>query len=103
MYETKLETKSAPEKKFSTGAINATIWQNQGKDKNGQTVPYRTVSLQRRYKDPKGVWQSASSLRVNDLPRASLVLQKAFEYLVIREKENQVHEDIYEEVVEEVN
>ena len=97
-----LETKSAPEKRFSTGAVNATVWMNAGKDKNGQTVPYRTVSLQRRYKDPKGVWQSASSLRVNDLPKAALVLQKAFEYLVIRDNESHSAEDTYEEVVEEV-
>ena len=98
-----LETRNTPEKKFSTGAISATVWLNAGKDKNGQPVPYRTVTLQRRYKDPKGTWQSANSLRVNDLPRASLVLQKAFEYLVIRETENQSSlEEQYEEVVEEV-
>ena len=67
-------------------------------------MPYRTVSLQRSYKDKNGVWQHASSLRVNDLPRASLVLQKAFEYLVIREQNantsiDYVDEDIIEEVI----
>ena len=99
-----LETKNTPEKRFSTGAINATVWLNAGKDKNGQPVPYRTVSLNRRYKDTKGVWQNASSMRVNDLPRAALVLQKAFEYMVIRETESQQgHDEVYEEVVEEVN
>ena len=98
------ETRNTPEKRFSTGAVNATVWQNQGKGKNGEIVGYRTVSLQRRYKDRNGVWQSANSLRVNDLPRASLVLQKAFEYLVIREQEanapvDYVDEDIIEEVI----
>ena len=98
------ETKNIPEKKFSTGAVNATVWQNTGKSRNGEAASYRTVSMQRRYKDRNGVWQSANSLRVNDLPRASLVLQKAFEYIVLREQEanassDYVDEDIIEEVI----
>ena len=98
------ESRNVPEKKFSTGVITATVWQNQGKGRNGEVVGYRTVSLQRRYKDKSGVWQTANSFRVNDLPRASLVLQKAFEYLVIREQEanapaDYVEEDIIEEVI----
>ena len=98
-----METKNIPEKKFSTGVITATVWQNQGKSRNGEIVGYRTVSLQRSYKDKNGVWQHANSMRVNDLPRASLVLQKAFEYLVLREKEANVSVDyVDEDIIEEV-
>ena len=81
-------TGNLPEKKFSTGALVATVWQNQGTSKNGEDVSYRTVSFQRRYKDPSGEWKSTSTLRVNDLPKASLVLQKAYEYLVMRDMQN---------------
>ena len=86
----KTETVSGnmPEKRFSTGALVATVWENQGKSKEDAEVTYKTVSLQRRYKDPNGEWQSASSLRINDLPKASLVLQKAYEYLVFKEPQN---------------
>ena len=95
--------KNIPEKKFSTGVVTATVWQNQGKGRNGEIVGYRTVSLQRSYKDKNGVWQHANSLRVNDLLRASLVLQKAFEYLVLREKEPSVSVDyVDEDIIEEV-
>ena len=99
-----METKNVPEKKFSTGVITATVWQNAGKGRNGEAVSYRTVSLQRRYKDKNGVWQSANSFRVNDLPKASLVLQKAYEYVVLREQSptesvDYVDEDIIEEVI----
>ncbi|MBS3102027.1 hypothetical protein J4458_01105 [Candidatus Woesearchaeota archaeon] len=80
---------NTPERKFSTGAISATVWENQGKSREGEAVSFRTVSLQRRYKDKNGDWQSSSTLRINDLPRASLVLQKAYEYLVLREMESQ--------------
>ncbi|MBI2656245.1 hypothetical protein HYX03_00720 [Candidatus Woesearchaeota archaeon] len=100
-----MESRNVPEKKFSTGVITATVWQNAGKGRNGEVVSYRTVSLQRRYKDKNGVWQSANSFRVNDLPKASLVLQKAYEYLVLREQEasaseySGIDEDIIEEVI----
>ncbi len=86
-----------PEKKFSTGAINATVWRNNGVSKNGGPVEFRTVQLQRRYKDKNGVWQSTSSLRLNDLPKASLVLQKSYEYLVLKgqdSSDNDIEEDI---------
>ena len=98
----KMESRNVPEKKFSTGVITATVWNNQGKGRNGEIVGYRTVSLQRRYKDKNGVWQSANSLRVNDLPRASLVLQKAFEYLVLREQEQNASDYVDEDIIEEV-
>ncbi len=96
--------KNIPEKKFSTGVIIATVWQNQGKGRNGEVVGYRTVSLQRRYKDRDGVWKTANSFRINDLPKASLVLQKAYEYIVLREQDasaapEYVDEDIIEEVI----
>ena len=74
-----------PEKKFSTGGLSATVWENQGKSKEGDNVSYRTVSFQRRYKDNNGEWQSTNTLRINDLPKASLILQKAYEYLVMKE------------------
>ncbi len=82
-----MNTKSAgnlPEKKFSAGAVTAVIWKNNGKSKEGESVEYRTIQLDRRYKDKEGNWQSSGSLRLNDLPKASLVLQKAYEYLVLK-------------------
>ena len=79
-----------PEKKFSTGAIVATVWKNEANTKEGPKQ-YRTVSFARRYKDKEGNWKDAASLRVNDLPRAALVLQRAYEYLVFKD---QVQEEI---------
>ena len=90
MEKVKVENVSGniPEKKFSTGGLTATVWENQGKSKDGLDVSYRTVSFQRRYMDKNGDWQSTNTLRSNDLPKASLVLQKAFEYLVMKEIQN---------------
>jgi len=87
MNEVKTEIVSGnlPEKKFSSGGLNATVWQNQGKNKEGLDVSYRTVTFQRRYKDKNGEWQSTNTLRINDLPKASLILEKAYEYLVMKD------------------
>ena len=82
-----------PEKKFSTGAISATIWKNNGISKRtGEETEYRTVTLQRRYRDKDGNWQTSSSLRVNDLPKASLVLQKAYEFIVLKDQDIPIEE-----------
>ena len=74
-----------PEKKFKAGAVSATVWQNQAASKTpGEVVAYRTISLQRVYKDKDGSWKSTNSLRLHDLPKAALVLDKAYEYLVLK-------------------
>ena len=76
-----------PERKFRAGAISVTVWKNKGKSEQGDEVEYPTVSIDRNYKDKEGVWQSTNSLRVNDLPRAAVALQKAYEHLVLKEQE----------------
>ena len=94
--------KNIPEKKFSTGVISATIWKNNGTSKRtGESVEFRTITLQRRYTDKDGKWQTSSNMRINDLPKASLVLQKAYEYLVLRgaQSASQDISDTKEEIV----
>ncbi len=94
--------RNIPEKKFSTGAICATIWKNNGTNKKtGESVEFRTIQIDRRYKDKEGNWQSTNSLRLNDLPKAALVLQKSYEYLVLRGVQN-TSEDAYSIDEEEV-
>jgi len=92
--------KNLPEKKFSTGVISATVWNNKAIQKDGQQGEYKTISLQRRYKDKAGIWQSTTHLRVNDLPKAALVINKAYEYLVLRETAGSAPDEIPEEMIE---
>ncbi len=72
-----------PVKKFRAGAVCATVWNNPVKDGVGE---YKSISFERGYKDKDGVWKSTSSLRMNDLPKAALVLQKAYEFLALGEE-----------------
>ena len=76
--------RNKPVAKFKAGAVNATIWANTAKGQTGD-VQFFSVALDRRYMDKNGQWQSTSSLRVNDLPKAALVLQKAYEHLVLQD------------------
>lgn len=75
---------AGPVKRFSTGGIVVAVWKNRGTSTQGEETTFQTVSLERRYKDKDGQWQSTGSLRANDVPKASLLLGKAYEYLVMK-------------------
>ncbi len=70
-----------PIKKYQVGQIQASVWKNAGKE----GLEFLSVSLQKRYKDDKGQWQSSSSFKPGDLPKAVLVLQKAYEFVSLNE------------------
>src|SRR3989344_3454389 len=76
-----------PETKFRAGAVSATIWRNHGQKVNGEESEYKTVSIERSYTDKEGKWQSTNSLRITDLPKAQVVLQKAYEHVVLQEQD----------------
>ena len=81
--EKQVEKQNLPEKKFSTGSIQVTVWKNQVKAKDGKDHEYRTFSFLRRYRDQAGEWKSSCTLRINDLPKAVVALSKAYEFAVL--------------------
>jgi len=83
--------KNLPEKKFRAGAIVATIWSNETV-RDGKKVSYKTISFERSYKDKDDTWKQTNSLRTADIPKAMLVLGKAYEYLALNSDEE---EEIY--------
>ncbi len=83
--------KNLPEKKFRAGAIAATVWSNETV-RDGKKVSYKTISFERSYKDKDDTWKQTNSLRQTDIPKAVLVLSKAYEYLALNADEE---EDIY--------
>jgi hypothetical protein len=74
--------KKMPETKFRSGAIAATIWANETV-RDGKKVEYKSVTFERSYKDKNDQWQSTNSLRTADIPKAILVLTKAYEHLAL--------------------
>ncbi len=78
------EKNRKPVKKFMAGGIHAAIWENQRKRNDGEEYQEYTVSVDKRYKDQNGEWQSTDSFRVSDIPKATLVLSLAYEQLVMK-------------------
>ncbi len=85
--------KNTPEKSFRASPISATIWTNEAVGKDGETRLFRTITLERSYKDKEDNWKKTHSLRVNDLPKATLVLNKCYEYISIKEDNQSITED----------
>lgn len=67
----------APVNKEKVGGVTVSTWENEGK--NGK---FYTITMQRAYKDGDE-WKNTQSLRVNDLPKAILALQKTYEKAVV--------------------
>ena len=82
-----------PEKVFKIGAVRASVFRNTIM-KAGQPIQIPKVFIEVRYKDKNGNWQGTNSLSINDLPKAILALQKAFEYLMERKDPKQPEETV---------
>lgn len=62
------------------GGVSATIWKN---GREGRE--YYSVTIDRSYRDRNsGKWDRTHSLRMHDIPKAILALQKAYEYIAVR-------------------
>ena len=76
-----------PEKRFQSGGIEASIFENEIQQ-GGKTIKIKKVAFQKRYKSDQG-WKTTYSLDVNDIPKAVLVLSKAYEHLVMDSEPSQ--------------
>lgn len=75
-------TMPKPEKTFRLGRCTASVFVNKSNDKRQQS--FRSVSLQRRYRDGDK-WKSSTSFTLADLPAAATVLQLALQYVANKE------------------
>ncbi len=74
-----------PEQKFQAGPVAVAVWKNQSQ-KDGKTIEFRTIQVDRAYKDKEGNWQHTGNLRVNDIPKAIRALTKAYDYILFEGK-----------------
>jgi len=86
-----------PEQKFQAGGIEASIFENEIQH-NGKKINIKKVAFQKRYKSDQG-WKTTYSLDINDIPKAILVLSKAYEFLVLNsdshtEKDSEIRETV---------
>lgn len=69
-----------PVRRFRASPITASVVLNE--PNNDQSRPLCTVALQRTYKDREGNFKHTSTSRIEDLHKAILVLERAYEFLV---------------------
>jgi len=87
-----------PVAKFKAGEVSSAVWENQVQVK-GATVKILKATVQRRYKDRSGEWQSSQSFGRNEIPLAIHCLQKAFERIIEVQSENSGNGNNVEEVL----
>jgi len=75
-------TSTKPEKEFKAGAVRATIWRNDHLSSDGKVFNSRKVVIERIYRDANQNFKTTGSLAVNDIPKAIVVLEKAYEFLI---------------------
>jgi hypothetical protein len=76
-----------PVAKFKAGQVSAALWQNEIQMPRG-AVKILKATIQRRYKDKSGTWQSSTSFSRNEIPLAIHCLQKAFEKIIQMQNED---------------
>ena len=87
-------TSQKPEAEFKVGAVRATVWANSKHTSDGKLFNSHKVSIERIYKDNDG-FKSTNSLDTNDIPKAMLALNKAYEYLMTtRQKSKNTETDV---------
>lgn len=69
-----------PEKSFKCGGCETAVFENEI-IKGGKTASIKKVVFQKRYKSAEGEWKTTHSLDVNEIPKAILVLFKAYDHL----------------------
>lgn len=78
----KEQGRATPEVAFSTpDGISATVWKNQANGKSGPFV-YRSIQLQKRYRDKGGTWHSSATFFKDEIPVARAILQRVYMYLL---------------------
>jgi hypothetical protein len=77
---------SKPEVSFKVGAVRAAIFRNT-LQRGTRTISIGKVILEVRYRDKDGQWKSTHSMSANEIPKAILALQKAYEHLMCRPSE----------------
>ena len=73
-----------PEKNFKVGAVRAAVWVHTYSTRFGREFDVNRVVIDRAYKDAQGSWKNTSSLDFNDIPKAMVALQKAYEYIATK-------------------
>jgi len=74
-----------PIKSLRAGKIEASIWRNEI-DKDGRTIPQYSIRIKKRFRKDDGSYNDTNYYFPEELPKLAVLVQKAFEYVVLTEK-----------------
>jgi len=78
-----------PIKDFRTRGLSVAVWENDGFTRDRQPIKYHTVTLRKSYKDQEtGEWKDSNTFFPDDLPRLRLLIEKAYELILLTPREN---------------
>ncbi len=86
-----------PVHKVRAGQVSAALWKNEI-SVNGRKVVTLKATVERRFKDKDGKWQSSGSFGRNEIPLAIYCLEKSFEHIIESQLEGREDGIIEEEV-----
>ena len=95
MTDIQIPSKNAPEHKVRAGPIQVAVWRNTNQE--GKT--YYSVTMEKHYKLDE-IWKTTNSMNKNDLPKAILALQKAYEYVTLKKTTKEIMEEEMAEIVD---
>lgn len=76
------EEKKQPFKKFKSGLVEVTVWENEGTDKDKNVYKNYSLNVSRGYQDNKEVWKNTNSMRKTDIPVLMVLLKAAYTLLL---------------------
>ena len=80
------QANAAPIKEFRAGTVSASVWRNEV-ERNGATVVRHSIRIQKRFRQDDGEWKNTDYFFPEDLPKLQLVATKAFEFVSLKESE----------------
>jgi hypothetical protein len=76
-----------PTKKYKAGGIQVSRFDNEVK-KDGKTFVFKTLAIQRSYKDKEGKWVNETiNLNSRDCPKLLFTVEQAYKDIVMDSKE----------------
>ena len=94
-----MEQTQKPIAKFAAGGVSAALWENEITMNGGKTAKIMKASVSRRYKDNYDNWKTTYTFSRNEIPLAIYCLQKVFETIVEKGKDQEITQAIEEEKV----
>lgn len=78
-----------PTKEFRAGTVKAAVWKEQ-REENGRSSTRYSVKIEKRYFDEASQeWRNTDYFFANDLPRLRLVAERAFEFIVLGDTQDE--------------